>query len=280
LIVVVFIVQAYASSSKIEWGVAVSYLFNPKLISGLWFTIFLTVFSELIGIAGGVLLAVMRLSPNRVLKAIAGGYVWLFRGTPVLIQIILWYNIALVFPRIGIGSFSLNSNDVFTPTFAALIALGLNEAAYMSEIVRGGILSVDPGQNAAAVSIGMRGSQSMRFIVLPQAIRSIIPAMGNQFIGMLKTTSLVSVIAYTELLYSVQLIYAANYKQIPLLIVASIWYLVVTSVLSVGQYYLERRFGRGTSREPPDTPWQRIRRNLFTFRHARVAAPDASGEGR
>jgi polar amino acid transport system permease protein len=244
LIVVVFIVQAYASSSKIEWGVAVSYLFNPKLISGLWFTIFLTVFSELIGIAGGVLLAVMRLSPNRVLKAIAGGYVWLFRGTPVLIQIILWYNIALVFPRIGIGSFSLNSNDVFTPTFAALIALGLNEAAYMSEIVRGGILSVDPGQNAAAVSIGMRGSQSMRFIVLPQAIRSIIPAMGNQFIGMLKTTSLVSVIAAAELMTNANQIYAQNFHTVELLFDAAFWYLVMTTVANIFQALIERRFNK------------------------------------
>jgi polar amino acid transport system permease protein len=150
----------------------------------------------------------------------------------------------------------------------------------MAEIVRAGIISVDEGQTEAAQALGMTRLKIMRRIVLPQAMRVIVPPTGNETISMLKTTSLVSVIAYTELLYSVQLIYAANYKQIPLLIVASIWYLVVTSVLSVGQYYLERRFGRGTSREPPDTPWQRIRRNLFTFRHARVAAPDASGEGR
>jgi polar amino acid transport system permease protein len=150
----------------------------------------------------------------------------------------------------------------------------------MSEIVRAGILSVDEGQTEAAHALGMTRLQTMRRIILPQAMRVIIPPTGNETISMLKTTSLVSVIAYTELLYSVQLIYAVNYRVIPLLLVASIWYLIVTTVLSIGQYYLERYFGRGSMRELPVTPLQRLRRNLTTFRHATVTVPGASGEGR
>jgi polar amino acid transport system permease protein len=207
-----------------------------------------------IGIVLGVVLALMRLSPNPVLASAAWSFIWLFRGTPVLVQLLFWNFIAALYPEITLGIpfgpdlVHADANVLITPFVAAILGLGLNEAAYMAEIVRAGIISVDEGQSDAARALGMRRLQIMRRIVLPQAMRVIVPPTGNEAISMLKTTSLVSVLAYTELLYSVQLIYAANYQQIPLLVVASIWYLVATTVLSIGQHFLERRFGRGTDR--------------------------------
>jgi polar amino acid transport system permease protein len=237
-----------------------------------------------IGIVLGVVLAVMRLSPNPLVSGASWLYVWFFRGTPLLVQLLFWNFISALYPKISIGIpfgpefFSFSANDVITPFVAAILGLGLNQAAYQAEIVRAGILSVDEGQNDAAHALGMTRLQTMRRIVLPQAMRVIIPPTGNETISMLKMSSLVSVIAYKELLYTVQLIYAVNYKQIPLLIVASLWYLIVTTLLSIGQYYLERRFGRGAARELPQTPLQRIRRNLFTFRHSVVEPPAESKE--
>jgi polar amino acid transport system permease protein len=214
-------------------------------------------------------LAVMRLSPNPLVSGASWIYIWLFRGTPVLVQILFWYNISALYPRFSLGlpfggpQFAhFTAASLITPFVAGMLALGLNEGAYMAEIVRAGIISVEEGQTEAAQSLGMTRLLTMRRIVLPQAMRVIIPPTGNETISMLKTTSLVSVIAVTELLYSVQLIYAVNYRTIPLLIVASIWYLIVTSILSFGQYYVERYFGRGATRELPETPLQRLRRNL------------------
>jgi polar amino acid transport system permease protein len=201
-----------------------------------------------------------------------------------LVQILFFNFIAALYPSIDLGipfgpSFvHLNANDLITPFLAGTLGLGLNEGAYMSEIVRAGIISVDEGQTDAAQALGMTRLKTMRRIVLPQAMRVIIPPTGNETISMLKTSSLVSVIAYKELLYSVQLIYAVSFQQIPLLIVASIWYLVITTILSIGQYYVERHFGRGTTRELPPTPLQRLRRNL-AIRHAPVSIP-ASDERR
>lgn len=247
VLVAAFLVLSFATSPNIAWEQVGKYLTAPTILTGAAYTVFLTVVSMILGVLGGVLLAVMRLAPNRVLQSISGGIIWLFRGTPLLIQIIFWYNIALIFPKLGIGipftdiGFFANANDVVTPTVAALLALSINEAAYMSEIVRGGILSVDPGQAAAAKSIGMPGGQAMRLIILPQAVRAIVPATGNQFIGMLKTTSLVSVIAASELMTNAQQIYATNYYTIELLFVASAWYLAMTTVASIIQSIIERR---------------------------------------
>jgi polar amino acid transport system permease protein len=256
------------------------------VLDGLVVTLELTVIAMAIGIAGGVVLAVMRLSPNPLISGASWLYVWFFRGTPVLVQLLFWSFISALYPKISLGIpfggpelVSGDANRIITPFVAAILGLGLNEAAYMAEIVRAGILSVEEGQTDAAQALGMTRLQTMRRIVLPQAMRVIIPPTGNETISMLKTSSLVSVIAYKELLYSVQLIYAVSFLQIPLLIVASIWYLVITTLLSIGQYYVERRFGRGTARELPLTPLQRLRRNL-AIRHARVEVPAASGEGR
>jgi polar amino acid transport system permease protein len=281
------IIHSAATNPRFEWGLVGNYYFSSRILHGLLVTLELTVIAMAIGIAFGIVLAVMRLSPNPLVAGSSFTYVWFFRGTPVLVQLLFWSFVSALYPKIHLGIpfiapdlISGDANKIITPFVAAILGLGLNEAAYMAEIVRAGILSVDEGQTEAASALGMNRLQTMRRIVLPQAMRVIVPPTGNETISMLKTTSLVSVIAYTELLYSVQLIYAQNYKQIPLLIVASIWYLIVTTVLSIGQYYVERYFARGASRQLPDTPLQRLRRNLFTFRHATVEVPGESGERR
>ena len=267
--------KSIATNPRFEWGVIGHYFLTSRVLHGLVVTLELTVLSMAVGIALGTVLAVMRLSPNPLVSAASSFYIWLFRGTPVLVQILFWSFISALYPRISLGVpfggpelAGGSANAIITPFVAALLALGLNEGAYMAEIVRAGILSVDEGQNEAAQALGMTRLQTMRRIVLPQAMRVIIPPTGNETISMLKTTSLVSVIATQELLYSSQLIYAVNYRQIPLLLTASIWYLAVTSVLSVGQYYVERHFGRGhSSRQPPDSWLTRLRRGLL-IRHA------------
>jgi polar amino acid transport system permease protein len=211
----------------------------------------------------------MRLSPNPLVAGASWAYIWVFRGTPVLVQLLFWNFISALYPTIDLGipfgpSFiHADANHLISAFTAAILGLGLNEGAYMAEIVRAGILSVDEGQTQAAHSLGMTRLTTLRRIVLPQAMRVIIPPTGNETISMLKTSSLVSVIAYTELLYSVQQIYSVNYRTIPLLLVASIWYLAVTSILSIGQYYLERRYGRSLARAPGETPPQRLRRYLL-----------------
>jgi polar amino acid transport system permease protein len=262
-----------------RWGVVGSYLFSSRILHGLVVTLELTVLAMGIGIVLGVVLALMRLSPNFLLSGSSWIYIWIFRGTPVLVQILIWNNIAALYPTIDLGipfgpSFvHLNANSFITPFLAATLGLGLNEGAYMSEIVRAGIISVDEGQSEAAQALGMTRLQTMRRVVLPQAMRVIVPPTGNETISMLKTSSLASVIAVTELLYAAQLIYATTYQVIPLLIVASIWYLVVTSILSIGQYYIERYFGRGRVRLQEPTLLGRIRAGLWP-RHARVDVPD------
>jgi polar amino acid transport system permease protein len=268
IVIVAALIRSAATNPRFDWGLVRHYFTSPQVLHGLVVTIELTVIAMAVGIVLGVVLATMRLSPNPLVKGASWTYVWLFRGTPVLVQLLFWNFISALYPRISLGipfgpSFvHANANVLITPFVAAILGLGLNEGAYMAEIVRAGILSVDEGQTEAAQALGMTRMQTLRRIVLPQAMRVIIPPTGNETISMLKTSSLVSVIAYTELLYSVQLIYAVNYRQIPLLIVASLWYLLVTSVLSVGQYYLERRFGRGSMRELPPTPLQRLRMRL------------------
>lgn len=251
------------TNPRFEWDIVRQFFFSSRVFYGLGLTLELTVISMAIGIALGIGLAVMRLSPNSLVSGSAWFYIWFFRGTPVLVQIIFWFNITALYPVIGWGRFTLDANALITPLIAAILALGLNEAAYMAEIVRAGILSVDEGQSEAASALGMSRLLTLRRIVLPQAMRVIIPPTGNETISMLKTTSLVSVIAVTELLYSVQLIYSVNYRTIPLLIVASIWYILVTTLLSIGQFYIERYYGRGATRNMPATPLQKVRR-FFT----------------
>jgi polar amino acid transport system permease protein len=263
VVVAAALVRSVVTSPGFQWGVVGDYLFDQRVLEGLLVTIELTVIAMVIGIVLGVLLAVMRLSPNPLLSRSSWLYIWFFRGTPVLVQLLFWYNIAALYPKLGLGIpfgpafVHPDVNALITAFRAAVLGLGLNEGAYMAEIVRAGIISVEEGQTDAAQSLGMTRVQAMRRIVLPQAMRVIIPPTGNETISMLKTTSLASVITVTELTYAVQLIYSVNFKPIPLLIVASIWYIVCTSVLYVGQYYLERHYGRGASRELTPTAFQR-----------------------
>jgi polar amino acid transport system permease protein len=281
------LVNSMRTNERFQWGIVRDYFFSSRVLHGLVVTLELTALAMVIGIALGVLLAVMRLSPNPLVSGASWVYIWFFRGTPVLVQILLWYNIAALYPRFSLGIpfggpelADVSTVSLITPFLAGVLALGLNEGAYMAEIVRAGIISVDEGQTEAAQSLGMTRLQTMRRIVLPQAMRVITPPTGNETISMLKTTSLVSVIATTDLLYSVQLIYAVNYRTIPLLIVACMWYLIVTTVLSIGQYYVERHFGRGAARALPPTPLQRLRGRLAVLRQASDDVLEASGERR
>jgi polar amino acid transport system permease protein len=259
------LIRSAIDNPNFKWDVVGKYLFDQRILDGIVKTLELTFLAMLVGVVLGVLLAVMRLSPNFLIRGTGWFYVWVFRGTPVLVQILLWNFIAALYPTIDLGipfgpSFiHLSANDFITPFVAGLLALGLNEGAYMAEIVRAGIISVEEGQTEASTALGMTRTQTMRHIVLPQAMRVIIPPTGNETISMLKYTSLVSVIAVPELLYSAQLIYAQNFQQIPLLIVVCIWYLAITSVLSIGQYFLERHYGRGRMRDEPMTLFEQIR---------------------
>jgi polar amino acid transport system permease protein len=276
-VIAVSIIHSMASNPNFEWGVVGHYLFAGRITKGVLVTIELTLAAQGLGIVLGVILAVMRLSPNPLVSGGSWIYVLFFRGTPVLVQLLFWSFIGALYRTISIGipfgpSFiHLNSNSLITGFLTVVLGLGLNEGAYMSEVVRAGIISVDEGQTEAALSLGMNRLQTMRRIVLPQAMRVIIPPTGNETISMLKTTSLALVVPYTELTTAAVNIYSNTFQTIPLLIVISLWYLAITSVLYVGQYYLERHFARGSSRELPPTPWQRVRRGVFSASHDALA---------
>jgi polar amino acid transport system permease protein len=234
---------------KIEWRFVGQFLTARAILFGLGNTIVMSILAMALGVIFGVIIAVMRMSSNPVLSGVAIGYTWIFRGTPLILQLLLWFNLALIFPTIGIpGLFQLQTVDIMTPFSAALLGLSINQGAYTSEVVRAGLISVDLGQYEAAKSIGMTRLHALRRIILPQAMRVIIPPIGNEFISMVKTTSLASMIQYSELLYNAQTIYFANARVMELLFVAGIWYLVVVTLLSLGQNRLERYFGRGTRR--------------------------------
>ncbi|MEE1938823.1 amino acid ABC transporter permease [Streptomyces sp. TRM 70361] len=265
LVLLGLVVKAFAEA-EIRWATVGQYLTHDTIIEGARNTLWITVLAMLLGVVLGTVLAVMRLSMNPVMSSVAWAYIWFFRGTPVLVQLLLWYNLSFVFDTVNLGFYKDEMEDFMTPFLAALLGLGLNEAAYMAEISRAGIQSVDHGQTEAAHALGMTGSRTMRRIVLPQAMRVIIPPTGNEFINMLKTSSLAYIIQYSELLLASNRIYSRNLAVIELLMVATVWYLVLTTVFSIGQYYLERHFQRGSSRSLPPTPWQRVRTNLTSFR--------------
>ena len=241
------IVQAFAVG-QIEWSYVAEFLTVPVIIHGLVNTIVMAILAMLLGLILGVVFAIMRLSANPVLRYTAIGYVWFFRAIPALLQLLIWFNLALVFPTMGIpGLFSVKTVAVMTPFVAALLGLGIQQGAFTAEVVRAGLLSVDRGQYEAAQSIGMPRLMMLRRIVMPQAMKVIVPPIGNEFIGMVKLTSLASVIQFTEIVHSAQNIYYANSRVIELLIVAAIWYLVVVSVLSLIQIQIERVFARGVA---------------------------------
>ena len=265
------VVYTIAVEAGLKWEVIGHYLFQRLILGGLVVTLELTVLAMLIGVALGVILAVMRISPNPVVSWVSWFYIWFFRGTPVLVQIFFWFNLNLVLPHLTLGIMNTpfflrgpGTNTLITPFMAALLGLGLNEAAYMAEIVRAGIISVDQGQTEAAQALGMTRILVMRRIVLPQAMRVIIPPTGNETISMLKTTSLAFVAAVPELFTRGEQIASTTFQVVEMIFVVSIWYLFMTSILTVGQFYLERYFARGSQRALPATPLQRLRRMLLT----------------
>ncbi|MET8325795.1 amino acid ABC transporter permease [Streptomyces sp. NPDC005181] len=272
VVVAVLTALGYAfSQGNVRWATVPEKLFDSSILTGLWHTVLISVASMVLGLVLGVVFAVMRLSKNPVTGWVAWLYIWFFRGTPVYVQLLIWFNLALIFPIFDIGFYRDEMTDVMTPFLAALLGLGLNEGAYMAEIVRAGIQSVDEGQTEASHALGMTQAKTMRRVVLPQAMRVIIPPTGNEFINMLKTSSLVVAVQYQDLLRSAQDIASTSFAVMEMLFVASIWYLALTSVFSVGQYYLERRYARGALRSLPPTPLQRLRANLNMLRRSEVA---------
>jgi polar amino acid transport system permease protein len=255
LVLLALFIYGAATNPNYQWETYRKYLFDSRISSAAWNTLQLTFWAMVLGVVLGVVLAVMRLSPNPVLTSAAWVYLWVFRGTPVYVQLVFWGLFTSLYPHLALGvpfvhQFAhLDIQSVNAAFFFAIIGLGLNEAAYMAEIVRAGISSVGEGQTEAATALGMPWGLTMRRIVLPQAMRVIIPPTGNELISMLKTTSLVTAVPYTLDLYETQRgISGVIFKPIPLLLVASTWYLAITSVLMVGQYFLERYFAKGSSR--------------------------------
>lgn len=261
----VAIIYAF-SQGKINWGAVPDYFFDDRIVKGVGQTLLLTSLSMVIGVVGGILLAVMRLSKNPVTSSIAWSYIWFFRGTPVLVQLFVWFNLGLVFQYINLGPIYKDYWSSFmTPLLTALLGLGLNEAAYMAEICRAGLLSVDEGQTEASHALGMSHGKTLRRVVIPQAMRVIVPPTGNEVINMLKTTSLVAAVQFYELFKYAQDIGQASGAPVEMYFLAAAWYLIMTSVLSIGQYYLERYYARGSSRSLPDTPMQRIKANMLSL---------------
>lgn len=253
-LLVAWFVVTLAGNDKFDYGVVPDYLFDEVVIDGVLLTLLLTIAAMGLGLVIGVAAAIGRLSDNAVLRWTASAYIWFFRGTPVLVQLVFWFNIGIIFPTLGVTVpftdvtvFSVDSNTVVTPLNAAILGLGLNSGAYIAEIVRAGITSVGHGQVEAAYALGLSPRRTMRRIVLPQAVPVAVPPLGNEFVSMLKYSALASVIAVQELLGSVETIYATNLRTLELLVVASIWYLALTTVFSFLQSLLERRLGRGRS---------------------------------
>ncbi|WP_328808296.1 amino acid ABC transporter permease [Nonomuraea antri] len=244
-----WLVYLLVDNPRLDWGKVAEYLFHERILAGVLVTIEISVFATVLGLVLGVAVAILRLSHNPVLTWLAAFYIWFFRGTPVLVQLIFWYNLAFLFPELVLKiPFTMvgvmwDTNQVMTGFTAAMLGLGLNLAAYFAETVRAGIQAVDQGQTEAAYALGMTPAKRMRVIVLPQALRIIIPPTGNEFISMLKTTSLVYVVAGHDLMTNASQIYKANNLIMELLIVASLWYMLMTAVATYLQGRLERRFG-------------------------------------
>jgi polar amino acid transport system permease protein len=267
-VLVAMAVNSIVTNSSWDWPFQLENAFSTPVLQGVATTLWLTVVAMLMGVVLGVILAVMRLSPNPVLTGAAWFYIWLFRGTPVYVQLIIWATIGALYKQVSLGIpfgeafVTFDTRTLIPNVVAALLGLGLNEAAYMAEIVRAGILSVDEGQSEAASALGMSRLLTLRRIVLPQAMRVVVPPTGNETISMLKTTSLVVAVPYYELLFNAQAIGTRTFRPFPMLIMASLWYLAMTSVLMIGQYYIERHYAKGSVRTLPLTPAQRLRQRF------------------
>lgn len=272
LLLFAMVLNSVVRNDAFQWSVVGQYFTTSAVLDGLLLSLWLTAVVMVLGFLTGTVLAVMRLSGNPVLRTLSWGYIWIFRSTPLLVQLLFWFNIGALYPTLGLGIpfgpqfLTVQTVNLLGPTLTAVIGLTLHESAYAAEVVRGGILSVDSGQTEAAQALGLSRRRTLRRIVVPQAMRSIVPTAGNMLIGTLKGTSIVSVLAVHDLLYSVQLIYNQTYQIIPLLMVATLWYIAVTTALSIAQFYVERYYARGNSRSLPPTPLQRLRFQLTALR--------------
>ncbi|MGW5336272.1 amino acid ABC transporter permease [Streptomyces bauhiniae] len=292
LVLVAQFTHGLATNPVWEWGVFGDYVLSETIVQAVWVTLQLTAYATVLGFLLGTVLAFMRLSHSPVPQTVAWTYIWVFRSIPMIVQLVFWFNLSALYERLGIGIpfgpvfWSVDSDSLIGTIGAAVIGLTLHQAAYAAEIVRGGVLSVDSGQREAAAALGIPRLRQIRRIVLPQAMRAILPSAGNEIIGLLKGTSVVYVMAIGELFYQVQVVYGRNGRVIPLLLVATAWYVLLTSLLSIAQYYVERRYARGADRTPPPTPLQRARRFLRDLRAAAarrkapVTAPHPGGENR
>ncbi|WP_323039344.1 amino acid ABC transporter permease [Gemmobacter sp.] len=258
----IWVAYQLVTNDGFQWEIVFSYLFHPNVLRGILMTLQLTVLVMAIGVVIGIVVALMKMSRDPLLNGVAHGFVWFFRGTPVLVQLVFWYNLAALFPMLSLGIpfdgpkfYEISATVAISSFTAAMLGLGLNEGAYMAEIIRAGLLSVDHGQTEASKALGHKPRQTFFVVVLPQAMKAIIPPTGNQFIGMLKFTSLASIVAVHELMHSVESIYNRTYETMPLLIVAALWYLFMVSILSVVQYFIERHYLKGWRSEIP-TPVQ------------------------
>lgn len=267
-VLVAMFVNSLFTNPNWQWSFQFDNAFKPQVVQGVWTTIWLTFGAMAMGVALGIVLSIMRLSPNPVLSGAAWFYIWVFRGTPVLVQLVIWAQLGSLYRNISLGVpfgpewFTFETRNLIPNVAAALLGLGLNEAAYMSEIVRAGILSVDEGQTEAASALSLSRMQTLRRIILPQAMRVVVPPTGNETISMLKTTSLVAYVPYYELFFQTSAIGSRTFQVFPMLVTASLWYLAMTSVLMVGQYYIERYYARGSVRNLPPTPLQKLRMRL------------------
>jgi polar amino acid transport system permease protein len=275
LVLLAMLVHTLLTNKRFQWDVVGSYFLNGSIVNGLVLTLWLTAAVMSTGYLLAIGVAAMRLSSNPVLRSLSFGFVWLVRSVPPLVQLLFWYELASLYPQLSLGIpfghefVTVRTAHLFSGILAAFVGLTLDVAAFASEIVRGGILSVEHGQTEAAEALGLGRARIFRRIVLPQAMPAIIPASGNLLIGMLKATSIVSVIAVQDLLYSSELIYNQNYLIIPLLLVATLWYIILTTLLSIGQFFVERRYARGSNRRGGSGTstgfWQLFRGNVPLF---------------
>ena len=268
-------VHALVTNPAWDWPTVGEFLFSATILESLWLTVELTLVGTAIGLVLGTVLALMRMSGNPLLKAVSFTYVSVFRSVPLILQLLFWYNMAILYDRIGFGVpfgpqfWTISTQDLIGPVTAAFLGLGLHQAAYFAEIVRSGFLAVDPGQREAAAALGIPRLRQFRRIQLPQALRVIVPTTGNEVIGLLKGTSVVYVMALPELFYQVQVVYNRTGQVIPLLLVAAVWYFVLTTALSALQWLVERHYGRGSSRGPAGTPLPGLVRTLRAARARR-----------
>lgn len=261
-------INALVTNPAWDWPTVGQFLFAPSIVRAVGLTLKLTALGIVLGFVLGTVLALMRLSQSPLLRAVSWTYIWIFRSVPLILQLLFWFNLALLYRSITFGIpfgpafFAVGTMDLISPVTAAVLGLALHQAAYAAEVVRSGFLSVDPGQLEAAAALGIPRLRQFRRILLPQAMRTILPTAGNELIGLVKGTSVVYIMALSELFYQVQVIYTRSGRVIPMLLVAALWYLALTTVMSVAQFYIERYYARGASRALPLTPIQKLRAAL------------------